>query len=43
MDVSVHGAKTQWSTLLDLVEDDEEVVFELLDEPIREYSVGTIW
>ncbi len=43
MKVSVHGVKTQLSTLLDLIEDGEEVVFELPDEPIRECSVGTIW
>jgi antitoxin (DNA-binding transcriptional repressor) of toxin-antitoxin stability system len=46
MNVSVHGAKTQLSRLLDLVEGGEQVVIERLvtnDEPIRSYPVRTTW
>ena len=36
MNVSVHGAKTQLSKLLDLVEDGEEVVIERHGRPIAQ-------
>jgi prevent-host-death family protein len=36
MNVSVHGAKTQLSKLLDLVEDGEEVVIERHGRPVAQ-------
>ena len=36
MNVSVHGAKTQLSKLLDLVEDGEQVVIERHGRPVAE-------